>query len=126
MTRFIISVWVVISALSCQKPKIEKQLSGRWTMTELSCGFCEAPTLQKGEVIWNFDITNLKLKVENNSGEPTTYLSSGTYDFSLNEKASKITIDSWILDYRFELNELIISDRPEVDGPVFRLSRCVK
>jgi hypothetical protein len=63
---------------------------------------------------------------ENNSGEPSTYLSTGTYDFGLDEKASKIKIDSRILDYRFELKELIISDRPEADGPVFRLSRYVK
>ncbi len=117
---------ILFSLASCKRDNINQEISGRWTMTEAFCGFCGTSELNPGDIVWEFNPNKNLVKITNNSGQRHTSFNSGSYFFNLNTQASVITVDEIKFDYRFQSAELILSDKPEADGPVLRFTRFRK
>ncbi|MFK7953501.1 MAG: hypothetical protein AB8B73_11690 [Ekhidna sp.] len=94
-------------------------LDGEWVLTSYVC-FClpESREINIGDHIWSFDAENRNLIVENTSDKESNgvLLSSGTYPISVSD--SSITISESSYDFSFEDDYLILSDQPELDGPI--------
>ncbi|TGV04144.1 hypothetical protein [Flavivirga rizhaonensis] len=95
-------------------------LNGTWNLIDVTCE-CKPVDFQKGEHVWNFDLSNNKINVVNNPDENLQILDTGSYVFSLKE--GKITILSVEYDYYFKNGKLFLSDHPEVDGPLMEFIR---
>ncbi|GAA3617047.1 hypothetical protein Q4Q39_00560 [Flavivirga amylovorans] len=95
-------------------------LNGTWHLIDVTCE-CSPVDFQKGEHVWNFNLSNNKITVVNNPDENLQILDTGSYLFSLKE--GKITILSVEYDYYFKDGNLFLSDHPEVDGPLIEFTR---
>ncbi len=95
-------------------------LNGIWHLIDVTCE-CLPVDFQKGEHVWNFDLSNSKVNVVNNPDETLQILDTGNYTFSLKE--GKITILTVEYDYYFKSGNLFLSDRPELDGPLMEFTR---
>ncbi len=92
-------------------------MQGKWYMDSYTAFLPELPDIKKDEIIWTFQ-SGQKLLVENSIEDKYPFiLKSGTYEYQINN--AKITIDNQTYDYRFENGKLILSDKPELDGPIF-------
>jgi len=109
-------------------------LEGTWKLRAVTC-LCEPVQLQSKEHIWGFDQETAMITIQSKvDGDTLAYVpDSGTYSFVQNEAAKTVTIEDLVFnggeptaitfDYSFEDGDLILSDDPEVDGPLMRFVR---
>jgi len=103
-------------------------LSGSWELVSYGAGrlFEE---FDAGEVILTFDVAEEVLTVENNYVEKRLNIpASGKYTYT--QKIAQINIQdetfmngTTTLDFKFEGKNLVLSNKPEVDGPIMVLSK---
>ncbi|MDO5978174.1 hypothetical protein [Flavivirga spongiicola] len=105
---------------SCSSDNNTDSLNGIWHLIDVTCE-CAPVDFQKGEHIWNFNLSSNQVSVVNNPDEPLQILDTGSHNFSL--KKGKITILSVEYDYYFKNGNLFLSDHPEVDGPLMEFTR---
>ena len=100
-------------------------LNGDWNLISVSC-FCVPLNLDVGDHVWTFKPSGNKLAVAHNlTDKPHTLMASGEYDITINSETKIVTVQSVEYDYFFENSDLILSDHPEVDGPMLRFVRGV-
>jgi len=107
---------------SCKKNENHQdknELDGVWYLKNVTC-MCPPANFQ-GTHAWGFDTDNYNVQVTNSPDELLQILDAGTYPYSIS--ATKITIDSVAYDYHFENNKLILSHKPEADGPYMEFER---
>lgn len=104
---------------ACPKPNSsEGPLDGSWNMESYVAFLPEQPQISEGDIVWTFNSVTNELKVLNNIEAQYSFIQgSGTYDFSISNDL-KVSFDGRTYDYRFESSKLIISDKPELDGPM--------
>jgi len=124
---------------ACNKEEDTSQplaLEGTWNLVSVTC-LCEptVPELQPGEHIWGFDPEAALITVESTvDGDTLAYVpDSGSYPFVQNTVDQTVTVENLIFnggapttitfDYSFENGDLILSDDPEVDGPLMQFVR---
>ena len=123
----LLGAFILILALSScsndkNKPAANDDLSGKWTMVTYVAFMPELPVLKPGDVTWQFDLKKNKLLINNQVESAYSYLyPSGSYVISVT--ADKVTIGETAYKYYFENNQLIVSDRPELDGPIMTFKR---
>ncbi len=113
------------------KPNEDNSIYHKWDLVKISGGFY-VKNYDEGKITWEFQQNNtLKVEIDNSVDVryPNLYLiSTGEYQFSLNGD-HRISIYNSVHEYKYDFslygNALIISDDPEVDGPVatFSLSK---
>ena len=122
----LILILALTSLLACDKDELgsleNKGLNGKWNLISVSCE-CEPVNLEKGQLIWYIDTVKSKLTVVNHLTEDVNGMESGEYNITINQVDSRIEILSIDYEYWFENSDLIIADRPWVDGPLIRLVR---
>ncbi|WP_303920645.1 hypothetical protein [Draconibacterium sediminis] len=122
----LIMILALTSLLACDKDELgsleNKGLNGKWNLISVSCE-CEPVNLEKGQLIWYIDTVKSKLTVVNHLTEDVNGMESGEYNITINQVDSRIEILSIDYEYWFENSDLIIADRPWVDGPLIRLVR---
>lgn len=126
-TITLILILALISLLSCDKDDFDslenEGLNGKWNLIDVSCE-CEPVDLEKGQLIWYIDTVHSKLTVVSHVIENlNTIMESGEYSITINHIDSRIEILSTDYEYWFENGDLIIADRPWVDGPLLRFVR---
>ena len=96
-------------------------LDGKWNLVHVSCE-CVPVKLEKGEVIWFFDLLESDLSVENNVGEQLlNIMQTGNYEIGVVK--GKIEILSIEYDYYFDNGDLFLDHMSESDGPLIKLIR---
>jgi len=124
MKRITFLLIISILALSCNsdddQPVIGAQLGGTWNLIKVSCECLplEAPV---GTYIWEFDIQNSTITVQNNDPSSLDQLETGVYDFEAT--SNRIEFDGKKFDYYFRDGFLYLADMPESDGPLITFSR---
>ncbi len=122
----LILILALTSLLACDKDELgsleDKGLNGKWNLISVSCE-CEPVNLEKGQLIWYIDTVQSKLIVVNHLTDDVNGMESGEYNITINQEDSRIEILSIDYEYWFEDSDLIIADKPWVDGPLIRLVR---
>ncbi len=123
MKKILPILFLAVLCCACPKPNSsDNPLEGKWEMKNYSAFMPERPVINSGEIIWTFNTSINKLDVANQIEDKYTFIQkSGTYDYTTNN--DKITFDGQTFDYRFKNGELIISDKPELDGPMITFKR---
>lgn len=109
-----------ILTISCADDAISpSDINGEWVLTSFVC-YClpENRDITPGEHTWVFDSEEQKVIVENNSSNSNqnTLLTTGSYPISIAD--SSVTIADQSYDFYFKDDQLILSDQPELDGPI--------
>ena len=122
---------------ACDKEDVGVQplaLEDTWKLREVSC-LCEPVQLQSEEHVWDFDPEAALINIQSTvDGDTLAYVpDSGNYSFVQNEVEKTVTVEGLVFnggapttitfDYSFEDEDLILSDDPEVDGPLMRFVR---
>ena len=122
----LILMLALTSLLACDKDELSslenKGLNGKWNLISVSCE-CEPVNLEKGQLIWYINTVQSKLTVVNHLTDDVNGMESGEYNITINQEDSRIEILSIDYEYWFEDSDLIIADKPWVDGPLIRLVR---
>lgn len=122
----LILILALTSLLACGKDELSdlenKGLNGKWNLISVSCE-CEPVNLEKGQLIWYINTVQSKLTVVNHLTDDVNGMESGEYNITINQEDSRIEILSIDYEYWFEDSDLIIADKPWVDGPLIRLVR---
>lgn len=103
-------------------------LNGSWAMTSYLAFMDEVPTIEHGDVVYDFDLKAKTLTIENNVDETYPYLGDdGIYPISISGNIITVDMGDYTSNnkYRFDNGELIIEDAQEniADGPVIRFER---
>ncbi len=114
-------ITISLFAFSCEDDALlPTDLNGEWVLISFSC-FCppEAREIEVGNHIWTIDVDTKKVIVENKDEEdtPSALFASGEYTISISD--STLSMDGSSFDFYFEDNLLVLSDHPELDGPIF-------
>ncbi|MEQ8707079.1 MAG: hypothetical protein RIC19_24315 [Phaeodactylibacter sp.] len=121
---FLLLALITIFA-SCNKDDDGKpsttELGGEWNLVSVTC-LCEPVSLEVGEHIWDFDLSENQLNVINNVAEQLhTILPTGSYPIIVTD--STVELQGIAYDYYFENERLFLADMPEVDGPLIEFVR---
>ena len=113
---FVISLFI----FSCEDDVVTTtDLDSEWILTSFSC-YCppEVRNIEVGDHIWTIDSEEKSVSVENNSNDPSqnTLLSTGSYPISIID--TTITIANQSYDFYLKEGQLILSNKPELDGPI--------
>ena len=110
---------LLIALSSCPKPNgSADQFDGKWQMKSYTVFAPERPVINEGDIIWTFKSSAQSLYIENKIESQYPYIKkSGEYNYSTTG-TSKINIDGQTFDYKFEGDQLTLSDKPELDGPL--------
>lgn len=108
-------------------------IEGKWNLVEVTAGFSSFITqFPKGKIIWNFDITNHTVTINNSNTDPNLYdiFESGTYNYSIVNNPSNpeycnqsITIDTYNMGCLTISNNVLTMSTIEVDGVLVKLIR---
>jgi hypothetical protein len=116
-------VIIILLFNSCTSDKVEnvpKQLSGEWEMIHYSSLL--VASIDADEIIWTFNLSENQLIISNSIETKYPFiLPSGNYTIEVLK--DKIIIESAEYDYSIEDNQLTISNKPEVDGPLMIFNR---
>ncbi|MFK7798995.1 MAG: hypothetical protein AB8E82_16195 [Aureispira sp.] len=112
---------------ACQKDGIVAKntsltLTGDWYMTDYQAFTLQPIPISYGDIRWSFDSTAQTITIQNNTNVLNP---SGTYSYT--QTATELTVVfptySQTFDYSFASGTLILSDHPELDGPVITFNR---
>lgn len=113
---------------SCTKDAEEvvvSPLDGEWNLTAYSAGLMGGESFAKDDITWTFNSNNNTVDVLiNTTLSANSYVSiktTSTHSYSVN--GSKITIGTYEYDFYFQGRDLILSDHPELDGPMIKFER---
>lgn len=98
----------------------DDKINGKWNLIDVTCE-CEPVDFRVGDHIWQFDINNNALEVDNKIDQNLQILETGSYDVAISEAV--ITILSVEYSYHFEDGSLFLGDHPEADGPLLKFVR---
>jgi len=128
--KYLASFLILVLVNTCSKKDTEKvvSLEGDWTLIsyQASRNFEE---FDAGEVILSFDISEQILSVENNYTEKRLHIPvEGRYAFSQKSGQINIEDDTFMngtntLDFEVDDKNLILKDKPELDGPLMILTK---
>lgn len=122
----------LLFSTACDKEDVGVQpsaLEGTWNLTAVTCE-CPTVDLQSGEHLWGFDQEAALINIQSTvDGDTLAYVpDSGSYSFVQNTVDQTVTVEDLVFnggepttitfDYSFEDGDLILSDDPEVDGPL--------
>lgn len=108
---------IIISCSNDDSPQINPELNKTWEMKSYIAHIIELPEINSGDILWTIDVPNKKLTIINNIEEQYLYIRhSGIYDIEINHNTIKISGITY--DYSIENGELIVSNNPELDGPI--------
>lgn len=97
-------------------------LTGDWYMTKYVAFAPTLPSLTRGDILWRFNANAPTITIQNNT---SSLQPSGTYTYT--NTATEITINfttyTQTFDYSFSNGEMILSDNPQLDGPVMTFVR---
>lgn len=103
-------------------------LEGEWQLTEVLHGFVGGSSeFDSGEVTWDFDESERKVIIVNNSEDPMSGHDTGTYEYGF-EPIEEVCDDGFVIGTRnygcVEINGNILrlSDSA-LDGPVYIFNR---
>jgi hypothetical protein len=110
---------------SCQKETIKNTsmtLTGDWYMTDYQAFSPQPIVVNRGDILWSFDTIAQTITIQNSTNR---FNPSGTYAY--NKTATELTVVfpdySQTFDYSFVNNTLVLSDSPELDGPIITFER---
>ena len=97
-------------------------LTGDWYMVKYVAFAPQLPNLTRGDILWTFDANASTVTIINTTSSSPA---SGTYTYT--HTATELTINftnySQTFDYSFSNGEMILSDDPQLDGPVMTFVR---
>jgi hypothetical protein len=100
-------------------------LQGKWFMASFLTFGPSNPDLSEEYILWNINTENNTLNVVNYYTEHLFVFPTGEYPFTYTN--SELLIDNGTsiisFDYEFNNGELILSNHPELDGPIIRFSQ---
>ena len=98
------------------------ELNGNWGMVSYVAYLETLPIINENDISWDFDIEGMVLNINNKIAEDYPYiLPSGEYPIIFT--ANTVKIDDTTYDYEVKNEKLIISDMPELDGPLMTFER---
>ena len=93
---------------------------GRWLLIQVDLAFGGIVNCSEKNIEYQFFNTGELMVANNNEeNEDGIFLTRGEHQYSLNEKASQITIDRLTYQYRIKDKELIIDTGSAWDAPVY-------
>ena len=112
----------VIFYNSCDNKEIATPLlTGKWHLIYAQYGLAGYENFSRGDISWTFQSNNsvdvsINISLSTQTNLPVEQ--NGTFNTSSND--SLITINNNVYDYYYDNNNLILSDKPELEGPLFR------
>lgn len=112
---------------SCEKEEVSattSAINGEWNLTMYSAGLAGSEMYNKDDVTWTFKANNTVDVLVNIVLSPNTYMpiqSNTTVNYSIN--GTEVTVNGEVYDFYYENSKLIISDKPELDGPRIQFER---
>lgn len=100
-------------------PPTIAQVDGVWKLIDVSCE-CIPPNFQTTHT-WDFNISENKVTVTNETDEDLQILDNGTYPFVIT--TSTITIESIEYEYFFQDGKMYIGIEYVADGPLLVFER---
>ncbi len=123
-TKVVLLLAILLIFLNCNSidnsAPIDEELLGEWSLINYSAGFSQPLSLQKGDIIWDFQKKGVLKVTINPSLNHNPLLEPGEYFYTFGD--SKIYVNQVYYDYQIIENELIIKDKPEADGPLMEFS----
>jgi len=121
-------ILLLLFILSCNNDEDNNTinpLNGKWFINNTSCFCGDTGNYTEEYILWDIDTTNNTINIINYFSNELIYLpSTGLYNFT--ETNNTITIQSGnnnlFLNFEFDNDELILSNQPELDGPLINFS----
>ena len=112
-----IFVWILFGCDSGDLPA--NSIAGTWNLRTFQCCLFQTEQFNQGDIIWKFNSNeilevNINIVLEDESQIPIQENGSFSYDFN----QTSVVIDNTEYDFTLENDQLILSDDPEVDGPI--------
>lgn len=110
---------------ACEKGEIQntsRSLTGDWYMTDYQAFSPQPTVVNYGDIRWSFDSTAQTVSIQNNTNRLQP---SGIYSYTQTATELTVVFPSYTqsFDYSFANGRLILSDSPELDGPVITFAR---
>ena len=111
---------------SCTKDEVSTNaaIDGEWNLMIYSAGIGGYETYNKDDVTWTFNSNNTVDVLINITILPNTYMpiqTSTTVAYAIN--GSQVIVGNMTYDFYYENGKLILSDHPELDGPLIEFER---
>ncbi|SMC76566.1 hypothetical protein SAMN06296427_107153 [Moheibacter sediminis] len=110
---------MMISCSEDDSPHINAALNKTWEMFSYGANIYDIPQINPGDIQWDINVHNHKLIITNNIEEQASYiLPSGNYDIDITNNT--VAISGITYNYTIENDTLIVSNKPELDGPIMK------
>ena len=120
---FILFCFILYS--SCDKTEENTaSLSGKWNLVYAQYGIAGYDNFAKNDIVWTFQNMNtvdVSINITLDAHAHLPIEQNGIFNTPSTD--NKITLEGREYDYYFEDNKLIISNNPQVDGPLYRFER---